>query len=130
MAISIQRSASELKVGGPSAFADLLESNIDDVISFNGRHQNYCVGIVDMVGSTQISSRLTKEQTCEYYGIFLNSMAVIAQKFGAQVVKNIGDCLLFYFPDTSNYDGSELHKALECGMTMIDCSDIINSKFL
>lgn len=105
-----------------------LQTCIDEVISFNGKNQNYCVGVVDMVNSTKITPHLTKEKMCKYYGIFLNAMAFIAKKYDAVVIKNIGDSLLYYFPETIFYDEKALAKSLECGITMIKSANVINKK--
>lgn len=109
-------------------FAKRLETSIDDVISFNGKHKKYCVVLVDIVGSTKVTATLLKSQVCKYYGTFLNSMAVIATEHGAEVVKNIGDSLLFYFPDIAENNETDFKKPLECGKTMIKYSPIINEK--
>jgi two-component system, OmpR family, response regulator ChvI len=39
-----------------------------------------------------------------YYSIFLNAMATIVSNFGAKVIKNAGDALIYYFPKTSDID--------------------------
>ncbi len=112
----------------PFTLSQRLENRLEDVVSFSGTYQNYCVGIVDMVGSTKVSVHLTKQQVTKYYSIFLNGMALIAKDHGAQVVKSIGDSLLYYFPKTSDYKSDHFVCPLKCGMSMIECADIINSK--
>src|SRR5919197_136934 len=71
-------------------------------ISFSGEVQNYCVCFIDIIGSTKISSDLTSSQLSRYYEVFLNGIALIARNFGAKVVKNAGDALIFYFDNTSD----------------------------
>lgn len=112
----------------PYTLSQRLEDRLEDVVSFSGTHQNYCVGIVDMVGSTKVSAHLSKEQLTKYYGLFLNGMALIAKDHGAIVVKSIGDCLLYYFPKTADYEPENFVCPLKCAISMIDCADIINSK--
>lgn len=112
----------------PYTLAQRLENRLEDVVSFSGTHQNYCVGIVDMVGSTKVSANLSKEKLTQYYGLFLNGMAMIAKDHGAVVVKSIGDCLLYYFPKTSSYKPEHFVCPLKCALSMIDCADIINTK--
>src|SRR6267378_2828857 len=70
-------------------------------ITFVEGYTSCCVGIVDIVNSTRITSKLVNDKLCKYYSIFLNTMADITRDFGAKVVKNIGDSLLYYFPETS-----------------------------
>lgn len=112
----------------PFTLAQRLENRLEDVVSFSGTHQNYCVGIVDMVGSTKISAHLSKEKMTQYYGLFLNGMAMIAKDHGAQVVKSIGDSLLFYFPKTADYKSEHFVCPLKCAISMIECRDVINAK--
>ena len=107
-------------------FSERLKSQLNETISFNGKTKNCCVAIVDAVNSTNTTAALTKENTCKYYGIFLNAMALIAREHGAYVVKNIGDSLLYYFCEERNSNGQSFAKTLECGMTMLKCSKIIN----
>jgi adenylate cyclase len=112
----------------PYTLSERLENRLEEVVSFSGTHQNYCVGIVDMVGSTKATAQLSKEQVTQYYSIFLNGMAMIVKDHGGLVVKSIGDSLLYYFPKTSDYDAKHFVCPLKCGMSMIECSEIINSK--
>lgn len=73
----------------------------DYMVAFSGMTQSYCVGVVDMVDSTKISARLSVNQYSKYYGIFLNTMARILNRFGGMIIKNAGDSLMFYFPESS-----------------------------
>jgi class 3 adenylate cyclase len=98
----------------------------DNMISFEKIYQNYCVGIVDVVDSTKIISKLSQEKACIYYGVFLNTIGYIAQSHGAKVVKNIGDGILFYFPKDSP---ENLKSALECSSKMQEASEMINKIF-
>ncbi len=112
----------------PYTLAQRLENRLEEVVSFSGTHQNYCVGVVDMVGSTKASAHLSKEKMTQYYGIFLNGMAMIAKDHGAEVVKSIGDSLLYYFPKTLDFKSKNFVCPLKCAMSMIECSGIINAK--
>ena len=112
----------------PFTLAQRLENRLEDVVSFSGTHQNYCVGIVDIVGSTKVTAHLSKEQMTQYYGIFLNGMAMISKDHGAIVVKSIGDSLLFYFPKTEDFKPEHFVCPLKCAISMVECSDIINAK--
>ena len=98
----------------------------DNMISFEEIHQNYCVGIVDIVNSTKIISKLSQKEGCIYYSVFLNTIGYIAQSHGAKVVKNIGDGVLFYFPKNS---AQSLNCALECTAKMLEASEMINNIF-
>ena len=100
-------------------------SRSDYLVAFSTSPHSYCVGCVDMVNSTKISAVIPSNKLCGYYETFLNSMSKIIGKFGGKVIKNVGDCLLYYFPDTmpSKKDG---HKnCLDCGLAMIEAQPIL-----
>jgi class 3 adenylate cyclase len=119
------RPKTERTIANPSLF-DTESFLSDSMISFEEIYQNYCVGIVDVVDSTKIISRLSQEKACIYYSVFLNTIGYIAQSHGAKVVKNIGDGILFYFPkDTAE----SLKSALECSSKMQEASEMINKIF-
>jgi two-component system response regulator ChvI len=88
----------------------------------------YCVCFVDMVDSTQITAKIADgNKIKKYYEIFLNAMAALAKNFGAKVIKNIGDALLFYFPDTSDSKNMTAFKeVLECCTAIIAAHEFIN----
>src|SRR5215203_4741192 len=97
-------------------------------ISFSGVRQNYCVFFVDMVDSTKTEAGLSKEKTSKYYSIFLNSIATIALNFEAEIVKNVGDSLIVYFPNTNDPSNTlAFVNVIECGLTMIEVHGHINS---
>ena len=112
----------------------LRNNNWDDgveEISFSGEVQNYCVCFIDIIGSTKISSDLTPSQLSRYYEIFLNAIALIARNFGAKIVKNAGDALIFYFDDTSDLGKVVKFKnVLDCGLTMGMASNTLNARML
>ena len=117
----------KIDVGIKDLSVSETESFLDDnIISFEEIYQNYAVGIVDVVNSTKIISRLSQEKACLYYSVFLNTIGYIAQNHGAMVVKNIGDGILFYFPKNSP---KGLECALECATKMLEASEMINKIF-
>jgi class 3 adenylate cyclase len=94
------------------------------------RAQNCCVCYVDIVNSTRITSTIDNpEKVMKYYGIFLNTMAAIARGLGAKIIKNVGDCLIFCYPRTSDPSNkSAFNDVLECCITMVEARDTINQK--
>ena len=99
------------------------------LVDFSGESNNYCVGFVDIANSTQISATLKHEKMSKYYEIFLNSMANIVERFGGFVIKNIGDSLLYYFPESSKSSTRfGFLSCIECSLTMIDSRELINTK--
>ncbi|MGC2573941.1 MAG: hypothetical protein WA364_20690 [Candidatus Nitrosopolaris sp.] len=69
-----------------------------------------------MIDSTGIVSSLTGTEICKYYSIFLNTMSSILHNFGAKIIKNAGDGLIFYFPKTLDINNKlAFQDVLECG---------------
>jgi class 3 adenylate cyclase len=115
-------------------------------IAFLGKVQECCVCFIDMIASTKISSNLSAAQLSRYYEIFLNGIAHIVENFGAKIVKNAGDALIFYFDNlkqqpplslaVDNYDNNSVKYAnnfknvLDCCLTMSAASSVLNAKML
>ncbi len=93
------------------------------LLKFSQHDENDCVGVVDMTNSTKISDKLSDESVTKMYEIFLNFMARIVHKYNGEVVKNIGDALMFRFPNVKSDDTSVMKNVLECCLTMIDSHD-------
>ena len=91
---------------------------IDLLLQFFTSTRNYCVGVVDIVGSTSATMRMPAEKVSRYYSIFLNGLAGVIAGFGAIVVKNIGDSLLYYFPATEQGGPDDFRNVLECSFAM------------
>jgi len=87
----------------------------DPFMKFSKKYDALCVSMVDISNSTFITASLSLEKTTQYYSLFLNSMAKVAKIFGAKVVKNIGDSILFYFPTEI-----PIRKVLDCNIAMIN----------
>jgi two-component system response regulator ChvI len=94
------------------------------------RSQNCCVCFVDMVNSTEVTSDINEpEKIRNYYGIFLNTIAAITRNYRAKIIKNAGDCLIFYFPETiDSTNESAFRDVLECCITIISARCTINTK--
>jgi class 3 adenylate cyclase len=108
---------------------DLEQSDsMNNMITFEKTSQNYCIGVVDVVNSTQNIARLSQEDACAFYSVFLNTVGYVIQNNGGQVVKNTGDGVLFYFPKSSTtIDGCDL--ILDCGMKILQATNMINAIF-
>jgi len=124
----------------PEKFKDSLEKigtknepikKQENHLYFSNQIKLYAVGIIDIVDSTNISVRLSEKKIGDFYGIFINDISNIIKKFEGTVVKNIGDSLLFYFPDTSeksHKNKKSFENAIKCGFAIIDHHSIINKK--
>ena len=97
----------------------------DYMVAFSGLSKSYCIGLVDMVNSTKISARMNELDWCKYYEIFLNSMAKIITVFGGKVIKNQGDSLLYYFPESSNSANYSFSECIESSLSMIEARNSI-----
>ncbi len=104
-----------------------------DILHFSEQIKQYAVGIIDIVGSTNITVNLSEKKLGDFYSIFINDISNIIKKFEGIVVKNIGDSLLFYFSDTlekshKNTNQKSSENAIKCGFAIIDYHSIINKK--
>jgi len=107
-----------------------VPSTSDYLVAFSMQSQSYSVGYVDIVNSTKLSASLPPDQLSQYYEIFLNSMSKIIGKFGGKVIKNIGDSLLYYFPNSANSTAIGLTNCLDCGLAMSDAQSVITKEML
>lgn len=65
----------------------------------------------------------------KFYSIFINTMATVAANFGAKIVKNAGDSVVYYFPGTSDSSNKQaFNDVLECCVTMTEANTVINDK--
>ena len=102
---------------------EVIKQQEDILLKFSQHTQNDCVGVIDMKDSTKISAKLSDDDITKLYEIFLNFMAKIVQKYDGVVVKNIGDALMFRFPNTDLNDSKIMKNILECCLNMIESHD-------
>jgi two-component system, OmpR family, response regulator ChvI len=116
-------------IDSDSQLINSATSNKEEEICFV-EAQNCCVCFVDIINSTRITSSINNpEKVRKYYEIFLNTMAAIARNSGAKIIKNVGDCLIFCYPTTSDTSNkSAFNDVLECSITMIESRNTINQK--
>ena len=99
-------------------------------IRFSGDAIKSCVGFIDLVDSTKNTITMDNlEAIRKYYSTFINSVSEIIKNYNGKVIKNIGDCLLFYFPKTTdvNHVGVFI-EAIECGFKILDERHSINQE--
>ena len=118
MAQKLEESLSEIKEK-----EDVIKQQEDILLKFSQHEQNDCVGVIDITDSTRISSRLSDDDVSKMYGIFLNFMAKIVRKHNGEVVKNIGDALMFRFANVKPNNVKMVKNILECCLDMIESHD-------
>ena len=106
-----------------------IKTNEDQITFINYTHR-YCVCVIDIVDSTKNTSMIHgSEKIREFYSVFLNTMASIIKTHNGKVIKNAGDCLIYYFPKTVDGSNESAFKdVVDCGVAMIDANSIINSR--
>ena len=99
-------------------------------IRFSGDSIKGCVGFIDLVDSTKNTITMDKlESTRKYYSTFINSISEYVKSYSGKVVKNIGDCLLFYFPKTTDVNNiGVFREVIECGFKILDERYSINQE--
>jgi len=99
---------------------EVIKQQEDILLKFSEHTQNDCVGVIDMKDSTKISAELSGEDVTKLYEIFLNFMAKIVRKYNGEVIKTIGDALLFRFPNVDPSKPKVMKNILECCLSMIE----------
>jgi class 3 adenylate cyclase len=91
-------------------------------VRFSGVSIKSCVGFIDLVDSIQnIATMDNLESIRRYYSTFINSISKIVKSYGGIVLKNIGDCILFYFPKTSDINNANsFQEAIECDFKILE----------
>ncbi len=109
---------------------EIIKQQEDILVHFSNKNENCCVCIIDIVQSTVLTANLSNEQIQKFYSIFLNSVASIVKKFNGIVVKNVGDSLLFYFPNIESGDKSSFTNVIDCCLTICDSNNEINMNMI
>jgi len=115
MAQKLQESLIEIKEQ-----EEVIKQQEGILLKFSQHVQNDCVGVIDMKDSTKISDKLSDDDITKLYEIFLNFMAEIVRKHNGEVVKNIGDALMFRFSNVDPNDSTVMKNILECCLSMIE----------
>ena len=107
---------------------EVIKQQEDILLKFSQHTQNDCVGVIDMKDSTKISAKLSDNDVTKLYEIFLNFMAKIVKKYDGEVVKNIGDALMFRFSNTDLNDSKTTKNILECCLNMIESHNALTKQ--
>ena len=99
-------------------------------IRFSGDSIKSCVGFIDLVDSTKNTITMDNlEHIRKYYSKFINSTSEVVKSYSGKVIKNIGDCLLFYFPKTTDFKDMEVFReTIDCGFKILDERSIVNQE--
>ncbi len=95
------------------------------LVTFSGKEISVIVGIVDMVDSTKICAKLGPAKASKYYQVFINSMSKILSEYGGVVIKNIGDCLLYYFPHGEKIEEKYYENCINASNALLESHDSI-----
>jgi len=84
---------------------------------------------IDVVNSSEKVRILSSDDAAEYYQTFIESTAELIHDHGGYVLKNVGDCVMGFFP-CSKYFVENHDKALLCGLAMCDMiKDLLDPYF-
>jgi CheY-like chemotaxis protein len=99
-------------------------------IRFSGDSKKSCICFVDLIDSTKNTITMDNlEHIRIYYSKFINSISKIVKSYGGKVIKNIGDCLLLHFPNTSdNKNEDAFRETIECGLKILDTRYVVNQE--
>ena len=99
-------------------------------IRFSGDSIKSCVGFIDLVDSTR--NTITMDNLGHiriYYSKFINSVSKIVKSYDGKVIKNIGDCLLVYFPKTSDIQNKQAFRdTIECSLKILENRYTVNQR--
>ena len=97
---------------------------------FSGDSIKSCIGFIDIVDSTK--NTITMEgldYIRKYYSKFINSTSEVVKSYSGKVIKNIGDCLLFYFPKTTDFKNIEtFRETIDCAFKILEVRYIVNQE--
>ena len=129
---TIQSSINRLNSDSKNSCPTVPEKNSSNDVPLENNSENFCVSLIDIVGSTRIVSTIDSSKNIRnFYGTFLNSVANILKKYHAKIIKTVGDGIISYFPetiDTSNLSAFE--KVVKCSFAQIEERSNINSTLL
>ncbi|WP_458745479.1 response regulator [Candidatus Nitrosocosmicus sp. T] len=108
----------------------LTKESSQEQINFINFTQQYCIGFIDIINSTQETAKIKDPKKLrKYYSLFLNSMSAILNQYNGKIVKNSGDNLFFYFPKTSNLRNQQaLQDVFDCSTSMIKSCKPLNQE--
>lgn len=124
---STNTSASDMRV---SLSSDIKKMMTEEQINFINFRQNYCVGFIDIVDSTQKAYKIKDfQKLAKFYAIFINSISTIIHQFDGKIVKSSGDGIFFYFPRTADPQNQKaLKDVFDCAVCMVNSNKALNAE--
>jgi CheY-like chemotaxis protein/class 3 adenylate cyclase len=115
---------------GVSLSSEIKKMMTQEQINFINFRQNYCVGFIDIVDSTQQAYKIKEFQMlAKFYGIFINSISTIIHQFDGKIVKSSGDGIFFYFPRTADPQNQKaLKDVFDCAVCMVNSNKALNAE--
>ena len=113
----------------PRKHGDSIPVPEKNEVLFSNKSENYCIGFIDIVGSTQITAKIiSSEKVGKFYSTFINAVASIVKDHNGRIVKTVGDGVLFFFPGKSNIEDIQAFvDTLECCLALVSSRNTINS---
>ena len=99
-------------------------------IRFSGDSIKSCICYVDLVNSTKNTIAMEGlEYIRKYYSTFINSISNTVKAYNGKIIKNIGDCLVVYFPKTSDPNSTiSFREVIECGFKILETRFTVNQE--
>jgi len=83
---------------------------------------------IDMVDSSERVKLLESKKVEYYYKTFIEKTAELIQQFGGYVLKNVGDCVIGFFPSGNNMN-ENYDTVVACGLSEIDMIKNMNKDY-
>ena len=84
---------------------------------------------IDIVDSSERVKAISSTQVEYYYKTFIEKTAELIEQFGGFVLKNVGDCVIGFFPSGDNINENH-DTAILCGLNIVETIKNMNSDFL
>ena len=92
-----------------------------------GERRHLTVLFCDLVGSTEIASRLDPEEWREIVGEYHRAAAQAIERFGGQVAQYLGDGVMAYFGWPEAHD-NDAERAARAGLAILDALSKLNER--
>lgn len=105
---------------------------IADLVEFVDRFEYYFICVVGVIDSTDLTEKISKsDKIANLDRTFIDSITRLVTDHNGILLKAFSDLVIFYFPDTSNFQNAEaIENALECCLSIISSRSNINTKLL